>query len=72
MVRQKGVLEHAKKRGQKDGEHTEKTQRDSISKEFKVALAALTTAEDLEALEEQFFQVKAKAERYRTTLETIK
>ena len=29
-----------------------------VSKDFKIALAALTTAEDYAALEEQFFQVK--------------
>ena len=32
--------------------------KDSISKDFRIALAALTTAEDLAALEEEFFQVK--------------
>ena len=32
--------------------------RPNVSKEFKIALAALTSAEDYASLEEQFFQLK--------------
>ena len=48
----------AEKKKQEEGGSDDRPQKTHVSKEFRMALAALTTAEDLEALEEQFFQVK--------------
>lgn len=50
--------EFAEQKKREEGGSDTKPQKSSISKEFRMALASLTTAEDLEALEEQFFQVK--------------
>ena len=43
-----------RKEGRSNGEDTM-----NVTKDFKLALAALTTEEDYEALEKQFFEVKA-------------
>ena len=61
VVWQKNLLEsrlREEERKRRRRYYSNITERDNISKEFRMALAALTTAEDLEALEEQLFQVK--------------
>ena len=47
--------EYATKIAKNDGR---KTNKPTMSKDFRIALAALTSVEDYEALEDQFFQVK--------------
>ena len=51
-----------KKRDNKDsgsgGTRSSNSSNSNVSKDFKIALAAYTSAEDYAALEEQFFQLK--------------